>query len=88
MVIAGIYLDIIQTWNVFKDVPEIVVFLPALLSLKENLEMTLACRLSTETNLGNMGDGKEQWRMIVGNLTSVQCQAIVVGLLSSVMAVV
>lgn len=88
MVIAGIYLDIVQGWKVFKDVPEIIVLVPALLGLKGNLEMTLASRLSTEANLGNMDDGKEQWSMIVGNLTLVQCQAIVVGLLSSVMAVV
>lgn len=88
MVLAGIYLDIVQTWKVFKEVPEIIVLVPALLGLKGNLEMTLASRLSTEANLGNMDDGKEQWSMIVGNLTLVQCQAIVVGLLSSVMAVV
>lgn len=56
----------------FREVPEIIVLVPALLGLKGNLEMTLASRLSTEANLGNMDDGREQWSMIVGNLTLVQ----------------
>lgn len=34
--------------------------------------MTLASRLSTEANLGHMDDSKEQWSMIIGNLTLVQ----------------
>ncbi|XP_046682802.1 solute carrier family 41 member 3 isoform X1 [Homalodisca vitripennis] len=87
MVGAGIYLDKCQKWKVFQEVPEIIVLVPALLGLKGNLEMTLASRLSTEANLGNMDDNKEQWSMITANLILVQCQATVVGLLSSVVAV-
>uniref|UniRef100_A0A1B6LXV5 SLC41A/MgtE integral membrane domain-containing protein n=1 Tax=Graphocephala atropunctata TaxID=36148 RepID=A0A1B6LXV5_9HEMI len=87
MVGAGIYLDMCQKWKVFQEVPEIIVLVPALLGLKGNLEMTLASRLSTEANLGNMDDTKEQWSMITANLILVQCQATVVGLLSSVVAV-
>lgn len=53
-------------------VPEIIILVPSLLGLKGNLEMTLASRLSTEANLGHMDDPKEQWSMILGNLTLVQ----------------
>lgn len=53
-------------------VPEIIILIPSLLGLKGNLEMTLASRLSTEANLGHMDDPKEQWSMILGNLTLVQ----------------
>ncbi|XP_021915142.1 solute carrier family 41 member 1-like isoform X2 [Zootermopsis nevadensis] len=88
MVGAGFYLDHVQDWEVFIKVPEIIILVPSLLGLKGNLEMTLASRLSTEANLGHMDDSKEQWSMIIGNLTLVQCQAIVVGLLSAVVAVV
>ncbi|XP_054280544.1 solute carrier family 41 member 1 isoform X2 [Macrosteles quadrilineatus] len=88
MVGAGIYLDMVARWEVFIKVPEIIVLVPALLGLKGNLEMTLASRLSTEANLGNMEDAKEQWSMITANLILVQCQATVVGLLSSIVAVV
>nr|CAD7570568.1 unnamed protein product [Timema californicum] len=77
-----------RKWKVFINVPEIIILVPALLGLKGNLEMTLASRLSTEANLGHMEDTKEQWSMIVGNLTLVQCQAIVVGLMSAVVAVI
>lgn len=37
-----------QHWNVFQQVPEVFILVPALLGLKGNLEMTLASRLSTQ----------------------------------------
>lgn len=88
MVGAGLVLDVVQHWVVFEQITEIVILVPALLGLKGNLEMTLASRLSTQANLGHMDTPKQQWSMIVGNLTLIQCQAIVVGLLGSVVAVV
>nr|CAD7591127.1 unnamed protein product [Timema genevievae] len=75
-------------WIVFEVITEIVILVPALLGLKGNLEMTLASRLSTQANLGHMDTPKQQWSMIVGNLTLIQCQAIVVGFLGSVVAIV
>lgn len=88
MVGAGIVLDVVQHWEVFMDVPEVFILVPALLGLKGNLEMTLASRLSTQANLGNMDSFKSQWQMSLGNLSLVQCQAIVVGFLASVAAVI
>ena len=38
----------------FKEVQEILIMVPALLGLKGNLEMTLAARLSTAANIGQM----------------------------------
>lgn len=86
MVGAGIYFSHIQTWPVFQEVPELIIMVPSLLGLKGNLEMTLASRLSTEANLGHMDLKKERAFMIIGNLILVQCQAIVVALLSSIVA--
>ncbi|KRT81724.1 hypothetical protein AMK59_6262, partial [Oryctes borbonicus] len=88
MVCAGLVLDKIQHWPVFEEVTELVILIPALLGLKGNLEMTLASRLSTQANLGHMDTTKQLMEMIVGNLTLIQCQAIVVGFLGSVVAVV
>ncbi|XP_076303542.1 solute carrier family 41 member 1-like [Lasioglossum baleicum] len=88
MVVASLLLDIVQHWPVYRDVSEVYILVPALLGLKGNLEMTLASRLSTHSNLGHMDTRKQQWTLIVGNLALIQCQAIVVGLLASLAAVI
>lgn len=85
---AGLVLDIVQHWEVFQKISEVFILVPALLGLKGNLEMTLASRLSTQANLGNMDTLKEQWKMASGNLALIQCQAIVVGFLASVFAMI
>ena len=61
MVLAGILLDFVQHWSVFKSCSELFILVPALLGLKGNLEMTLASRLSTggfpikiETQISNL----------------------------------
>ena len=38
----------------FQQVPQALILVPALLGLKGNLEMTLASRLSTQSNTGKM----------------------------------
>ncbi|KAG7198276.1 hypothetical protein KM043_005679 [Ampulex compressa] len=88
MVAASLLLDLVQHWPVYQMVSEVYILVPALLGLKGNLEMTLASRLSTQANLGHMDTKKQQWTLIVGNLALIQCQAMVVGLLASLAAVI
>ncbi|CAL8095678.1 unnamed protein product [Orchesella dallaii] len=88
MVGAGLVLNRVQHWPVFMELPETLILVPALLGLKGNLEMTLASRLSTQANLGNLDSRHAVWHMTKANLSLVQCQAIVVGFLASIGAFV
>ncbi|KAK2842016.1 hypothetical protein Q5P01_012216 [Channa striata] len=83
---AGILLDVVQTWDVFQEITELLILVPAVLGMKGNLEMTLASRLSTAVNAGKMEPPREKWMLIVGNLALKQLQATVLGLLASLMA--
>ncbi|CAG5958297.1 unnamed protein product [Menidia menidia] len=83
---AGILLDVVQSWDVFQEITEILILVPAVLGMKGNLEMTLASRLSTAVNAGRMDNSREKWMLIVGNLALKQLQATVLGLLASLMA--
>ncbi|XP_061628429.1 solute carrier family 41 member 2 isoform X2 [Phyllopteryx taeniolatus] len=85
---AGLLLDVVQSWDIFQEITEIFILLPAVLGMKGNLEMTLASRLSTAVNAGKMELANEKWMLIIGNLALKQLQSTVLALLASLMAIV
>ncbi|XP_047364995.1 solute carrier family 41 member 3-like isoform X1 [Vespa velutina] len=85
---AGLVLDMVQHWPVFKSVSQLLILVPALLGLKGNLDMCLASRLSTQANLGNMHTLREIIKMIIGNIALVQIQAIVAAILVAIFAII
>ena len=92
MVAAGIVLDTVQHWRLFQHVSELIILIPALLGLKGNLEMTLASRLSTAGNLGELDHASTRAPLLVGSMMLIMTQASVVaitaGLFSILMGVV
>lgn len=87
MVLAGLLLHHVQSWPVFQAIPELYILVPALLGLKGNLEMTLASRMSTQSNLGHLDDPDRAWQAIKANLALVQIQGIVVGALAGLLPI-
>ena len=73
--------------QVFLKVDELFILVPPLLGLKGNLEMTLAARLSTAANLGQVDTWRGYLRVVAYNLVLVQGQAIIVSVLASLLAV-
>ncbi|GJJ72135.1 solute carrier family 41 [Entomortierella parvispora] len=79
LICAGWLLDVIQHWQVFIDISELIILIPILLNLKGNLEMNLASRLSTAANLGLLDQKPTRNAFIKGNLALLQLQGLAVG---------
>ncbi|KAG6803272.1 solute carrier family 41 member 3 isoform X1 [Apis mellifera caucasica] len=85
---AGLVLENVKDWPVFRTVSQLIILVPSLLGLKGNLDMCLASRLCTQANLGNMHEFREIVKMIIGNIALVQIQAIVAAILVSIFAII
>ncbi|KAL3120961.1 hypothetical protein niasHT_002589 [Heterodera trifolii] len=86
MVLAGLVFDKVQHWSFYQEAPQALILVPALLGLKGNLEMTLASRLSTESNTGKMESREQIYAIVVANIALIETQAIVVTFLATAAA--
>ncbi|ORX53757.1 MgtE-domain-containing protein [Piromyces finnis] len=86
LTISGWLLNIVMSWEVYEKISELIVLIPILLNLKGNLEMNLASRLSTESNLGHLDTYNMAKDIIVGNMIVLQAQAFIVGSISGLFA--
>ncbi|KAF9362778.1 hypothetical protein BGX34_005505 [Mortierella sp. NVP85] len=79
LICAGWLLDAVQHWEVFLEISELIILIPILLNLKGNLEMNLASRLSTASNMGLLDMPDTRNAFIRGNLALLQLQSLTVG---------
>ncbi|CAO3666141.1 unnamed protein product [Rhizopus stolonifer] len=84
LIFAGELMDEFQHWSVFLKTSELFILLPVLLNLKGNLEMNLAARFSTFSNLGELDHSATRRSLIIGNLCLLQLQSIVAGAIAGV----
>ncbi|KAG8794050.1 hypothetical protein FRC17_008343, partial [Serendipita sp. 399] len=81
--LTGELLELLTTWEAFKAINELFILVPMLLNLKGNLEMNLSARLSTASNMGDLDSRALRRRLILGNLSLLQVQAILVSCLAA-----
>ncbi|KAF9585966.1 hypothetical protein BGW38_010734 [Lunasporangiospora selenospora] len=79
---------LMQHWQVFVDISELIILIPILLNLKGNLEMNLASRLSTASNMGVLDSKASRKAFIIGNLALLQLQSLAVGSVAGLFAFV
>ncbi|KAH8346879.1 hypothetical protein KR059_001527 [Drosophila kikkawai] len=84
---AGLMLGKVQDWTVYLHVNELFVLVSVLCGLKGNLDMCVASRICTHSNIGDLSNRKTVLKIVVGNMALVQLQAIVCALLLSLMTV-
>ena len=82
-VFAGIVLNMVTKWEVFDEIPQLEIMVPAFLGLIGNIETTLASRLSTHANLGTLDTWSGLFSIMLGNILVVQCQSSTVGLFAA-----
>ncbi|POY76644.1 hypothetical protein BMF94_0236 [Rhodotorula taiwanensis] len=87
-ILTGELLERVQTWRVFVRIEELFILVPILLNLKGNLEMNLAARFSTSANIGELDLRLTRRSLVFGNLALLQVQALIVSLLSGLLAFV
>ncbi|EDV43640.1 uncharacterized protein Dana_GF16424 [Drosophila ananassae] len=83
---AGLLLGNVQDWTVYREMNELFVLVSVLGGLKGNLDMCVAARMCTHSNMGQLSDRSSVIQILVGNMALVQLQAIVCAIFLSSIA--
>ncbi|CAO1618101.1 unnamed protein product [Parajaminaea phylloscopi] len=86
LMFSGELLVHLARWPVFLKVDKLFILVPILLNLKGNLEMNLSLRMSTSANIGELDIRRTRETLIVGNMTLLQVQALIVSSGAGVLA--
>lgn len=86
LIFSGEVLVHLARWPVFLKVDKLFILIPILLNLKGNLEMNLSLRMSTSANIGELDIRRTRETLIVGNMTLLQVQALIVSAGAGVVA--
>jgi len=73
---AGLVFNRMAQWSAFQEVPTLLVLLPSFMGLKGNIEMTLASRLSTLSNLNLLNTNYQRRNAYLSNLVLMFSHAI------------
>lgn len=84
---AGLVLNRVAHWKAFLDVPIFFILLPPLVGMKGNIEMTLASRLSTLSNLRMLDTNYQKRRAYLSNLILILSQAIGLSIFAALVSV-
>lgn len=84
---TGLIFDHVQDWEVFAQIDELFIIMPALLGLKGNLQLTLASRLSTQYQLGNVQDLSDMLKLTSANMALNQCFSNVVSFIAALLCI-
>lgn len=84
---AGLVLNHVAHWRAFHHVPIFFVLLPPLVGMKGNIEMTLASRLSTLSNLKMLDTDYQKRRAYISNLILILSQAIGLSMFAALVSV-
>lgn len=86
LMFSGELLVHLARWPVFMKVDKLFILIPILLNLKGNLEMNLSLRMSTSANIGELDIRRTRQTLIVGNMTLLQVQALIVSAAAGIVA--
>ncbi|KAF8528170.1 solute carrier family 41 member 1 [Hysterangium stoloniferum] len=83
---TGEMLERVADWNAIKRVDELYILIPMLNNLKGNLEMNLSSRLSTAANIGELNSAPRRRKLLLGNISLLQVQALILSFVAAVLS--